>query len=87
MSIADIDCLAYYEDPRKKLARQLWSGMLGNTPDLLHRLQGGKVETSIRESLGYEGPVKFIDHHRLAINQFGWIWYCGSRPIKAREKK
>lgn len=63
ISVTDIDCLAYYEDPRRKLARQLWSGMLGNTPDLLTRLQPRKVESCIRESLGYEGPVKFIDHH------------------------
>jgi carbamoyltransferase len=63
LSIADIDCIAYYEDPQKKLARQLWSGMLGNTPDLLRKLEPNMVENSIRETLGYEGPIHFADHH------------------------
>jgi carbamoyltransferase len=63
ITLSDIDCLAYYEDPTKKLARQLWSGVLGNTPDLLGKLNPNMVERQIREVLGYEGPVEFIDHH------------------------
>ena len=27
-SITDIDCIAYYEDPVKKLQRQIWSGLV-----------------------------------------------------------
>ena len=27
LTIADVDCVAYYEDPRKKLDRQLWMGL------------------------------------------------------------
>lgn len=63
LTIADIDCIAYYENPEKKLARQLWSGVWGNKPGLLTRLQPDMVVSAIREQLGFEGQVKFIDHH------------------------
>ncbi|AXY74559.1 carbamoyltransferase [Paraflavitalea soli] len=63
ITIADIDCIAYYEDPEKKLARQFWSGVLGNHPDLLHQINPSMVEDQIREVLGYEGPIKYYDHH------------------------
>src|SRR5271169_6024187 len=34
LSIADVDCIAFYEDPCQKLSRQLWMGMLpGLAPD------------------------------------------------------
>lgn len=63
LTVADIDCIAYYEDPRKKMARQLWSGIWGNSPDLLEKLTLNTVETQIREVLGYEGMIKYVDHH------------------------
>ena len=63
ITIADVDCIAYYEQPEKKLARQLWSGVLGNQPDLLSRLNPFSVNDQIREVLGFEGPIKFYDHH------------------------
>jgi len=55
-----IDCIAYYEDPAKKLARQLWSGVLDNSPKTEFD-DSPKVERQIREVLGYEGEIKFID--------------------------
>jgi len=64
LTIADIDCIAYYEDPRKKLERQLWSGVLGNEPGLLRKLRPHYVEEQVRRVIGYEGPLKFYDHHR-----------------------
>ncbi|MHA4810745.1 carbamoyltransferase family protein [Flavitalea flava] len=64
LTVKEIDCIAYYEDPEKKLARQLWSGVLGNSPDILHGADlKGKVEGQIRQVLGYEGEIKYIDHH------------------------
>lgn len=63
LSLPDIDCVAYYEDPVKKLARQLWSGVLGNSPDLIRSHSPRRVEWQIREQLGYEGEIKYIDHH------------------------
>lgn len=63
LSLADIDCIAYYEDPGKKLARQLWSGILGNDPGLLQRVDPGMVEREIRDATGYEGEILYFDHH------------------------
>ncbi|PUZ30101.1 carbamoyltransferase [Chitinophaga costaii] len=63
LSITDIDCLAYYEDPSKKLARQIWSGILGHPGELLGSVSPGHVETQIREVLGYQGQIKYVDHH------------------------
>src|SRR5882672_10373180 len=63
LTLPDIDGIAYYENPEKKLARQLWSGVLGdvkNIPEHLHPLM---VENQIRNILGYEGPIHYSDHH------------------------
>ena len=57
---ADIDCLAYYESPEKKLERQRWSGRL---PGSALGLAGQEPEQMIRERLGYDGPILFFDHH------------------------
>ncbi|HKO98448.1 MAG TPA: carbamoyltransferase [Pyrinomonadaceae bacterium] len=60
IGINEIDCLAYYESPRKKLERQLWSAapanLIANDAEL--------PEREIREVLGYEGPIKFFEHHQ-----------------------
>ncbi|MGB8192329.1 MAG: carbamoyltransferase [Chitinophagaceae bacterium] len=63
ISMNDVDCVAYYESPRKKLARQLWSGILGSDPSLLKTYQPKMVENEIREKTGYQGPIVFVDHH------------------------
>lgn len=68
ITIADIDCIAYYEDPHLKLGRQLWMGML---PDVSASRQMSVVERAlarqpqeiIRKSFGYEGPVEVVEHH------------------------
>jgi carbamoyltransferase len=59
ISITDVDCVAYYESPAKKLERQVWSGI----PESL-RLDPGRPEREIRERLGYEGPVLTFEHHQ-----------------------
>jgi len=63
LSINDIDCLAYYENPEKKLARQLWSGYAMDSEELAYKLDPHRPEKEIRELLGYEGPIKFMEHH------------------------
>ncbi|MHA4811618.1 carbamoyltransferase family protein [Flavitalea flava] len=64
LSISDISCVAYYEDPVKKLARQLWSGIHGDPSGLLKGINPRKkVEQQIREMIGYEGEILYIDHH------------------------
>ncbi len=63
ISISDVDCIAYYEDPQKKLERQLWSGTNKISVDTALSLNPRHVETQIRIELGYDGPIKFYEHH------------------------
>ncbi|ASZ13292.1 carbamoyltransferase [Chitinophaga pendula] len=63
IGIADINCIAYYEDPVKKMARQLWSGKDQWDRSTALNLSSGNVTARILEELGYNGPVKYYDHH------------------------
>ncbi len=63
LSLTDVDCVAYYESPTKKLARQLWAGMSGEAADDLSWLDPQQPQRAIRERLGYEGPIKILEHH------------------------
>jgi carbamoyltransferase len=66
LDIASVDAVAFYEDPIARLARQLWSGLPGipATHDSAYlRHDSTRAERQIRERLGYEGPVHFVDHH------------------------
>ena len=56
LGIGDVDCLAYYELPQRKLDRQLWSNI---QPE-----DAWRPEREIREVLGFEGPIKFFGHHQ-----------------------
>jgi carbamoyltransferase len=64
ITITDIDCIAYYENPQKKLERQLWSGVMGNEPGLFRKLRPHYVEEQIRRVMGYEGQIRFYEHHQ-----------------------
>jgi len=61
LDITDIDLLAYYETPRKKLERQLWSTVPPGVD--AEWLDAGRVERAIRETLGYDGEVLYAEHH------------------------
>ena len=63
LSISDIDIMAYYEDPVKKLARQLWSGHDYQNEELKLMMDPQRPEREIREKLGFVGTIKFYDHH------------------------
>src|SRR6201991_1624956 len=66
LTIDQIDCVAYYEEPAKKLARQIWM-MLPGLPSekkVLARLDPRRPEREIREVLGYEGPIEYVGHHQ-----------------------
>ena len=63
LTINDIDCVAYYENPEKKLARQLWSGYRWDSEALAYKLDPGRPQREIRELLGYPGPIKYQEHH------------------------
>jgi carbamoyltransferase len=66
LTIADLDCVAYYEDPVEKLDRQLWSALPqvpSLAPEALFRLDAMRPEREIRELLGYAGPIEIVRHH------------------------
>ena len=65
LTIADVDCVAYYELPARKLERQL-SMILGvpSTGRPLPRMDASRPEREIRRVLGFDGPIFYSDHHR-----------------------
>lgn len=62
VDITEIDAVAYFELPIRKLARQLWSGLPAGSSDL-GWLDPGVPERAIRERLGFEGRILFYPHH------------------------
>jgi len=85
LKLQDIDCIAFYEDPQKKLERQLWMSLHPSVPDaarrhLINRIRIGEVEHKIRRGLGYRGPIEIVDHHQShAASSF----YCSGFPEAA----
>jgi carbamoyltransferase len=68
LSIADVDCVAYYEDPLQKMARQIWMGLAPGVPPrrraaILDRVARRNPTQLIQRTLGYEGPIEVVDHH------------------------
>ncbi|MDW5324864.1 carbamoyltransferase [Plantactinospora sp. KLBMP9567] len=62
---ADVDCLAYYENPVRKLSRQLWMELpgMGAGDGPAHVLDASHPERQIRERLGYDGRFLAVEHH------------------------
>ena len=78
LSIADIDVLAYYEDPHEKLQRQIWMNLPGlpRSPHVLRRLNPGGVERELRDKLGCECPIHIVKHHQAhAASSFYFSGY------------
>jgi carbamoyltransferase len=68
LTIADLDCVAYYEDPCQKLGRQMWMGIMPNVPAprrqaIFDRLARSRPQQLIRKVLGFDGPIEVVDHH------------------------
>jgi len=66
LTIDEIDCVVYYEEPAKKLARQIFM-MLPGLPSekkVLTRLDPRRSEREIRGVLGYDGPIEYVGHHQ-----------------------
>lgn len=63
LTIADIDCVAYYEDPKEKLERQIWSQLPALSESFVASLGVGRPEREIRELLGFDGEIKYYSHH------------------------
>jgi carbamoyltransferase len=68
ITIADVDCIGYYEDPCLKLGRQIWMGFIPNLQTerrdaILDRLSRTQPRQMISEIMGYEGRIEIFDHH------------------------
>ncbi|MCC6749149.1 MAG: carbamoyltransferase [Deltaproteobacteria bacterium] len=63
LGVEDVDCVAYYESPRKKVSRQLWTGQPSGGDAGLPWLDVDRPFREIRERLGYEGRIESFDHH------------------------
>jgi len=57
LGIGDVDCVAYYERPDRKLTRQRVSAAAPAA-------DASRPEREIREVLGHEGPIECFEHHR-----------------------
>jgi carbamoyltransferase len=63
ISIADIDALSFYENPWKKLSRQIWSDVFHGSWERINSNTPARIENEIREKLRYEKKIFFFDHH------------------------
>jgi carbamoyltransferase len=66
LSITDIDCVAYYENPVKRLERQLWTQLpriRETAGGALAAFDAARPLREIREALGYSGSIRCYDHH------------------------
>lgn len=68
LTISDVDCVAFYEDPCLKLGRQIWTGSLPNASSqvresVLRQMAGCKPQQAIHRITGYDGPIEIVDHH------------------------
>lgn len=63
LSITDLDAVAFYEMPRRKLSRQLWAGRRRGAADDLGWLDAERPHRAIREQLGFEGEILDFPHH------------------------
>lgn len=66
LSVNDIDCVAYYENPAKKLDRQLWMILptISEASAFDVWRKSKRPIHDIRKVLGYEGPIQIVDHHQ-----------------------
>jgi carbamoyltransferase len=68
LTIADVDCVAFYEDPTLKLGRQVWMGLGAEAPDarrqaIVEHLARPRPEALIRRTFGFDGPLEIVEHH------------------------
>src|SRR5882724_3249412 len=68
LTISDLDCIAYYEDPCMKLGRQIWMGLMPEVSlerrrSISDRLGQSQPQQVIRDLIGFDGPIEIVDHH------------------------
>jgi carbamoyltransferase len=76
VTIADVDCVAWYEDPVAKLDRQLWMGLPHvppAAPQFVFRLDAARPERELRELLGWNGRVELVEHHLAHAASAYWF--------------
>jgi carbamoyltransferase len=67
IGIDEVNCVAYYENPVKKLGRQLWMvnpGIPGSRLADMNWCDAKRPEREIREILGYENELRVFEHHQ-----------------------
>ncbi len=64
LDVSDVDVVAYYESPQKKLSRQLWAGPSRGSSARLPWLDARRPEREIRELFGFEGELLRFEHHQ-----------------------
>jgi len=66
LTIDQVDCVAYYEEPAKKLSRQLSMLLPGRSTEkkTMARLDPQRAQREIRGVLGYDGPIDYVGHHQ-----------------------
>lgn len=63
LSMENIQCIVFYENPEKKLSRQLACGVPKVSPEMLNYLSPKRFEKEIRDVLGYSNEIRYYDHH------------------------
>ncbi len=68
VSLAEVDCFAYYENPEKKLSRQLWMGAVDDADTIrkkqvIDHVYSLRPEQEIRTITGYAGRIEIVEHH------------------------
>ena len=67
ISLSDLDCIAYYEDPCLKLGRQIWMSLIPDvSSDRLDATAARLAKRSPQDFIrrfGYDGPIEVVDHH------------------------
>jgi carbamoyltransferase len=66
LTAADVDCVAYYEDPYEKAERQIWMTLhgLARNRGPLGRLDPERPQREIRQVLGFDKAPYLVKHHQ-----------------------
>lgn len=63
LDILDVDCIAYYENPRLKAERQLAQGLDGSPMPAYLAFDPERPIRTIRRLTGFDGPIEICMHH------------------------
>ena len=68
ITLADVDRITFYENPVKKLSRQIWTELQSQNAKKKKKMETlllnqERVQREFQQILGYEGPIEFVEHH------------------------